>query len=263
MLNLLLLLILSQTLVGPAAADRLRERQIGEQVESKVRVGEAVTLKTGEVEFLAIHAKALTRQTQGGVILLHDRGANPDWRAVIHPLRSALPAHGWETLSIQLPVASVDAADDRYDELMPKAFPRLDFAVDFFSQRQLMNIVVIGHGQGGRTLLQWLAKAIPEPVRAGVAIGLTATEPDIEPGTLNSLGRIKLPLLDLYGSRDRSEVVDTAPKRAAAAREADNSDYRQLRIEGADHDFRGLDALLVSRVRAWMARVAPGREKQL
>jgi pimeloyl-ACP methyl ester carboxylesterase len=262
--RLLLLCAVLQALVCTAqAGDLARERRIWEQLDGTTRQGEAVTLKTGELEFLALHSAARTAQTLGAVILLHDRGANPDWREVIHPLRTRLPDHGWETLSIQLPLTAADAAPESYEKLIPEAFPRLAFAVDFLSQRSILNIVLVGHGLGGRTALQWLAQEIPDPVQACVAIGLAAERKETEPGTLNALSRIQLPVLDLYGSRDLGTVLHTTAQRAAAARKAENTRYRQLVIEGADHFFTGQQDQLVSRVRAWLAREAGGVEKNL
>ncbi len=261
---LLLLFWLTQACFTPVqAADLTREQRIREQIEDAILVGEAVSLKTGELEFLAIHAEAETPMTQGAVVLLHGRGANPDWQEVIHPLRVRLPEHGWETLSIQLPVAAADAPHGSHEKLVTEAFPRIAFAVDFLSQRNIENIVIIGHSLGARTAVQWLGNEIPEPVKACVAIGLPAWEPELEPGTLNALSRIRLPLLDIYGSRDLQNVLASSRQRAAAARKADNPGYRQLVIEGADHFFTGQEDQLVTRVRAWLARVLGGIEKPL
>jgi pimeloyl-ACP methyl ester carboxylesterase len=242
------------------AADLTRERYIREWIEDRIQSGEAITLKTGNLEFLAIHSEARTAETQGAAILLHGFGANPDGRDVIQPLRTRLPAHGWETLSIQLPVPAIDAPSDEYETLAEQAFPRIAFAVDFLSQRNIGNIVIVGHGLGGRIAVQWLARETPEPVRACVAVGLTVDNPELEPGTLNALSGIQIPLLDIYGSRDRQNVLTNAARRAAAARRAENAGYRQIVIEGADHFFTGQDDELVNRVRAWLARVAGGRE---
>ena len=240
--------------VAVSATDLAREQRIHAELEGFVLVGESITLKGGGNEFLAIHTAASTPKALGGVILAHGRGANPDWNDVIQPLRIGLPEHGWETLSLQMPLAAADAAPDAYEALIPEAFPRLTAASEMLNQQGTRNQVVIGHSLGARMVVGWLAQDPPPSVRAGVLVGL-AVGPD-EAGTLKALERIKIPLLDIYGSRDLDSVMDSAPARAAAARRGGNPDYRQLEIAGADHFFRGQETLLLARVRAWLARVA-------
>jgi len=83
---------------------------------------------------------------------------------------------------------------------------------------------------------------------------LSARKEQTDGGTLGALQRIMIPVLDIYGSRDLDDVVDSAPLRAAAARKARNPDYRQTEIAGANHFFQGLEDTLVSRVNAWISR---------
>jgi hypothetical protein len=69
-------------------------------------------------------------------------------------------------------------------------------------------------------------------------------------------------VLDIYGVLDLDGVLSSA--RARAASQANNSNYRQTAIAGADHFFRGLDATLVKRVSSWLSQAAPSikMEKQ-
>ncbi len=242
------------------SADLHREQRIRGDIEDPVLVGEAVSMRTGETEFLAIHAASDISETQGAVILLHDRGANPDWRAVIQPLRTGLPAHGWETLSVQMPVAAPDAPAGADQRLVNDALPRITLAVDTLVQQSILNIALLGHGLGARMAAHWLAQGHPEEVRAFVAVGLAA-QPWDNSSTLADLELIKIPVLDIYGSRDTQTVRDTVRHRKAAALNAENGAYRQLPIEGADHLFTGQDGLLLSRIRAWLSRTMAGTKK--
>ncbi len=236
------------------ASDLARERRIAEQIEDAILVGEPVRLQAGDLDFLAIHAPANRGSPRGAVILLHGMGANPDWTDVIQPLRSELPEHGWETLSLQMPVASTDAPSKAYLALIPEAGPRIGAAVSFLKQGGVSNMVLIGHSLGARMGAEYLAQgAVPE-IRAFVAIGMSARKDRPNSGTLGALQGIGIPVLDIYGSRDLDSVLQSAPARAAAARKANNAEYRQTEIAGADHFFHGLEDTLVARVNAWLSR---------
>lgn len=244
-----------------AASDLAREGRIAAEIREALLVGEPLTLQADGVEFFAIQAEAETAYTQGAAIILHGRGAHPDWVDVVNPLRSRLPEYGWKTLSIQLPIAAADASDWVYRELIPEAFPRIDAAVAHLRQQGVANIVLIGHSLGARMGVEYLARGGPRELRAFVAIGLSADTTVPDSGSLGALRKLQLPLLDIYGSRDIDPVLSSATARAAAAREANNAAYRQTRVDGADHFFNGLSDTLVADVRAWLGRVAPGEER--
>lgn len=85
------------------------------------------------------------------------------------------------------------------------------------------------------------------------AIGLSVIDNE-NMNALPALAKIQLPVLDLYGSRDLDNVLNTAPARARAARKAGNKNYRQQQIEGADHFFSGSNDILVRTVYGWLKR---------
>lgn len=236
------------------ASDLVRELRITEEIEESILVGEAIRLQAGDIEFLAIYSEAETANTKGAVILLHSRGAHPNWVDVIQPLRSELPSSGWETLSLQMPVAAAEAPDWIWLELIPEAFPRIKAGIEFLMQRKRRKIALLGHSFGARMGAEFLATVKPQEIGSFVAIGLPANRKEQDSGTLGALKKINIPLLDIYGSQDISQVLESARARAAAALQAKNSNYRQIEVAGADHFFNGLDDLLVAQVRAWLER---------
>lgn len=242
-----------------SASDLNREQRIALEIEDALLVGYPLRLNSGELTFFAIHNESASERFIGGAIILHGRGANPNWVDVVYPLRTELPESGWETLSIQMPVAAPDAPDERYQELIPEAFPRISAAVEFLRQRQVENIVLVGHSLGARMALEYLASEPSPDVRALVAVGLSADREKPDAGTLLALQKVKLPILDIYGSRDIEPVLSTVAERAAKARRAGNRDYRQLEVPGADHFFNGLDNELVQRIRAWLQKTIAER----
>ena len=241
------------------ASDLAREQRIALELEDAILTGYPLRLQSGQLTFFAIHTESASEKLLGGAILLHGRGANPNWIDVVYPLRTKLPESGWETLSIQLPITAPGAPEEGYQALIPEAFPRIDAAIEFLRQRQIKNIVLLGHSLGARMALEYLANNADQAVAAVVAVGLPASRDKPVSGTLLALQKVKLPLLDIYGSQDIGPVLSTLTERAAEARRAQNSDYRQIEVPGADHFFSGLDDELVQRVRAWLNRVIADR----
>jgi hypothetical protein len=244
------------------AADLAREGRVAAAIADTVREGQARWLKAGDGDFLAIDTGSRTAETRGAVVLLHDRGAHPDWPDVIHPLRVGLPDAGWRTLAIQLPVAAPDAPGAAYDSLVGEAGPRIAAAIAFLREGQApAPIAVVAHGLGARMAAAYLATAPAGSAQAVVVIDLPAGAREAE-ATADMLGKPGVPVLDLYGSGGLDAVRSGAPARLQAARRGGNTGYQQVEIAGAGHGFTGMGDTLVSRVRAWLHRVLldSGRE---
>ena len=206
--------------------------------------------------FAALVLPFLTPQPQGGVILLHDRGGHPDWPGVIAPLRRGLPDHGWATLSIEFPSIIGDPK-----RRIRQAVKRIEAALKFYNQRQLYNVVLVGHGEGALAAVAYLADNMRAGITGFVSVGLEAPPESI--GGLLLLEGIYMPMLELYGERDIREVVVGAREREQAVLRGGNANYRQQRIAGADHFFTATEPRLVELVRRWLKRYASGMEIKL
>jgi pimeloyl-ACP methyl ester carboxylesterase len=109
----------------------------------------------------------------------------------------------------------------------------------------------------------------------------------LDPGmyTPDSLEKIKLPVLDIYGSRDLDNVKRSSTARTNAARKSGLVitqgqalepfrqsataqaavskktgfiAFRQFEIPGADHTFNGFEDILSKRIIGWLKRHAGG-----
>ncbi len=250
-------------LAGPAwASDAAKEQRWAEQITDTLVVGEAEWLEAGGQKFLALYTEETTGAPKGSVILVHGTGAHPDWPDVIHPLRVGLPDHGWSTLSIQAPVLANEAGYAEYAPLVGEAAPRIQAAVAFLEQRAPGRpVFLVGHSLGATMAAACLAEAPDVPVAGVILIGMGVRDEGPLSDALSYLQKLRLPVFDLYGSRDLPAVTASAAARRRAAAKAGNAAYRQFEVSGADHFFRGLEDELLGRVRGWLETTIKQRDE--
>ena len=244
------------------ASDQAKEKRWQEQIIESLMVGEAVDLtQAGKSEkVLGLFTPSTAKKRQGGAVILHGIGAHPNWPDIIYPLRTELPEHGWTTLSIQMPVLANDADPAKYAPLFEEVAGRINAAISYLKARDIKNIVLIGHSLGSAMGSYYLSITPKSGIRAFVGIGMSLGKADPKMDTPTTLAKIKIPVLDLYGSQDLASVLDSVKRRGNAGRLAGNKYYRQLRIMGADHFFLDMDTVLVKRVHGWLKRYAGGVE---
>jgi len=235
---------------GTQASDLAKERRWAEQIVDALLDGEAVYLSDGRADFLALETPAVDSAVGKAAILLHGTGVHPNWPTVVQPLRVGLTEFGWHTLSIQMPILANDAAHADYAEIYDWVPGRIDAAVAYLRAQGFTAPVLIGHSQGATMALYYLSGK-HQPIAGFVAIGLSA---GVEGGPMYNLSHLAVttePMLDLFGSDDLPEVIDSAVARAGRGSVADR-DYRQVRVDGADHFFEDEEAVLLDQVTAWL-----------
>ena len=241
-----------------SAAGNSYEQELEEALAARVEQGEPVWLDETGDRFLGLYHQQLTDKAQGAVIIVHSMGGHPDWPQVVAPLRVKLPAGGWATLSIQMPVLEPGEALAGYGDTIKQASNRIRTAVRYLREKKFLNIVLIGYGFGATTGACYLAED-GSGIQAFVGIGMQTYE-FLSP-RLNLegyLARIDIPILDLYGSRDFDEVMRLAVNRRLEARKMNKDQYLQVTIDGADHYYSGLEDAMTRRIRGWLDKAAPG-----
>jgi len=88
--------------------------------------------------------------------------------------------------------------------------------------------------------------AVTSLVIIGMSPGINGTE------NINALGRVKVPVLDLYGSQDLEPVLNSVELRAAAGNKGADREFQQSRVAGAGHFFQGQEDALVQQVIDWL-----------
>jgi len=262
-----LILIFSSVMVLPVqATDRAKEERWANQVTDFLLDGDAEWLLADGKKFLGIYTPSATDKIVGAVILLHGRGVHPNWSQVIQPLRTQLPDEGWATLSLQMPVLASNAGDESYVPLFNEIPARIEAGLDFLSQKNINNIVLIGHSLGATMASDYLARHRETRIKAFVGIGMKAKpQPDKYRvlDNVESLMRMNLPVLDIYGSQTIKPILDYVDRRAFVVNQGDHIQSRQIKLEGADHFFEGFENKLVENISGWINETTGGSKQLL
>ena len=214
--------------------------------------GEVLRLGAGPQEFIALFIAASDAGPKRAAVILHGMGGHADWPDVVAPLRRDLPAQGWATLSIQLPVLAPGVPSADYGATLRRTPARIESAVACLSQRGYRRFVVIGYGFGATAAAQYLA-AHGRGVSALVGISMHAPPfLDPPPDLPDSLLHVSVPVLDIYGSRDHADILSQADDRRLAGTQNRERSYEQVLIDGADHDYAGFESALINRITAWL-----------
>ncbi|BCB26953.1 hypothetical protein SKTS_18390 [Sulfurimicrobium lacus] len=252
MIKIFIALCLAFSALPATASDLVREKRLADEIVDMIVEGEPVWLEAGQHEFLAIYTPTAQRHPRGAAIILHGRGMHPDWADVVSPLRTALPASGWHTLSLQMPVLAKEAKYNDYVPLFPEAGPRIAAAIRYLRDTGVTHIVLIAHSCGAHMAMHWIARHGDRDINAYIGIGMGATDYQQPMKEAFPLAGMHVPVLDIYGSAEFPQVLKMAPERLDAMRTAGNPQSRQVVVKGADHYFHEHNAELVIAVSEWL-----------
>ena len=223
--------------------DYEREKRWADEILPTLLVGDAVWLKQKNGHrFLGLFVEV--KDPKGTVIIAHGRGWSPDFE-LYGTLRTRLAEQGYNTLSIQLPVLPSTAILGLYVPLYPDARERFQLAVDFLKGKGYGNIAIVSHSLGATMANQYLIRTEDDTVRAWVFIGIVQG--------LEEMFRIKIPVLDVFGSDDWTVTVWGAPEREKQIRKNPRSD--QIMVPGAKHFFEDREGELVKIVVGFLDKI--------
>ena len=250
-MTLVLSLAFSTILFAETRSDVEKEHRWAEQIIDTLFDGETIWLDAKGHEFLAIEMEASGGDTGRAAIVVHGIGAHPNWEQVVQPLRVGLPEHGWHTLSIQMPILLNDAESHQYAPLLDEVSVRISTAIEYLKERGQEEIAIVAHSMGATMTMRYMEDVSEPPI---LGLGLIGMQGGTETVYDNAaaLEAVRLPVLDLYGSDDLPGVVDFTERKANAARRAGNDAFKQIRVEGADHFFDGLEDELIEIVAEWL-----------
>jgi len=232
----------------PAAAqDYEREKRWADEIQKTLMVGDAAWLeqKNGH-RFLALHTEA--EKPRGAAIIAHGRGWSPDFE-LYGTLRTKLADAGYTTLSIQLPVLPSTAILGLYIPLYPDARERFQLAVDYLKAKGYRNIAIVSHSLGATMANQYLIRTEDASVGAWVFIGIVQG--------LEEMYRIRIPVLDVFGSQDWVVTMWGADERRKQIEK--NPGSSQVMVKDAKHFFEDREDELVRLVVAFLDRAFSGK----
>ena len=225
------------------AADYAREARLAQEIAPAIVVGDPVYLKTGsQPRILALYTEARApADAKAAVIVVHGLGLHPDW-GLINGLRTGLAEAGISTLSVQMPVLAADAPREQYATLFPEAGERLAAAVAFLRERGVERIAIVSHSMGASMADAYLQTPGAAKLAAWVPIGMS--NPFSTPPAM--------PVLDVIAEGDFPQVLEIAPRRAAALPRDRCS--QQMVIAGTDHYMENRQKELVAAAVPFLAR---------
>jgi len=246
------------------ASDQKREAEFAEGINKTLAMGKAVWLESEGKKILGLYTQTEKVTSKGAVIILHDMGGHPDQQQLIYGLRVFLPEHNWATLALQMPVREAGVDREDYYALFPEAAARIQAGISYAKSNGAENIVVVGYGLGGLMGIYALSEQVAD-IKALVTISLPVPATENKAAqTLEFIKKIRIPMLDIYGAIDVSDVIDSARDRRLAAKE--NMGYRQIKINDEGHAYLHDEGLLVKRIYSWLgvtvvaAPAAPSQE---
>lgn len=215
------------------AMDYEREKRWSDQILPAVLVGEPVWMKQKNGhEFLGLFTVA--DKPRGAVIIGHGRGWNPDFE-LYGALRTKIAEAGYTTLSIQLPVLGPGAKVGDYIPTYADGAERYELAARFLRDKGYKNIGIVSHSLGATMANYYLIKADEVPVKAWVFVGII--------NGLEEMFRIKIPVLDVFGSKDWEITQVGAYERKKQIDKVPGS--QQVIVPDALHFFEGKEDELV------------------
>ncbi len=254
-LNILILTLLFTTQIfAVEITDKEREKRVAVQIEEQLLSGDPIWLEVDGQQVFALDTPAESEPVKGTVILVHGNGAHPNWAQVIAPLRAALAENGWRNIAVQMPYIPEDLPISAAAKLFANTDARIKAAIEYAYNDDESPLYIISHSRGGHQASHYVATYNDAPIKGLAIIGSSAhyqNDPE-EFSTATSLSKIKIPMLDMYGSEDLEQVIKTAGDRKKIAA---STAYTQKIVKGADHMWDGEEQQLTTNVLEWLNKM--------
>lgn len=209
------------------AQDHAREAQLADALLAAPLFGEVQRLEQANGHrFLALYLRAVAER--GTVVIVHGRGWSPDYD-LYGELRLLLADAGYSTLSIQMPVLPGTAKIGDYLPTFDDGDERLTLAIGWLRSRGAAKVAIVSHSLGATMANHYLTHTPRAPADAWVFVSII--------NGLEDMFRIKIPVLDVFGTRDWDVARFGADERKAQI--TANPASRQVIIAGGQHFFEG------------------------
>ena len=242
-MRLLIVLGLLTCTALASAQDYERESRLAEQTLATLVVGDPVQIEQKDGHrFLALYTRAA--RERGAIVIAHGRGWSPDYD-LYGDLRTQLAEAGYSTLSIQMPVLPGTAKLGDYLPIFPDADERLALAIKWLRTNGAPKVAIVSHSLGATMANHYLINTSAPAVDAWVFLSII--------NGLEDMFRIKIPVLDVFGSVDWDVTRFGADERKAQIARIAGS--RQVMVAGAEHFYEGKRVELTALIVEFLDRV--------
>lgn len=221
-----------------------------------------VWLDAGKKTFLALYQEPPIANSLQAAIILHSMGMHADWPGVVTSMRKQIPKAGWATLSVQLPLLDPQIGYAEYGNTFKEANNRVRASIRYLQDRGYTDIVVIGYSFGATSAINYLV-TYDSVIKALVGISMQPhlfLKPKYD--LIQKISDIKIPILDVFGSKDFSGVIRSSDDRRLAAIKGGNSAYNQVIISSANHYFTGRENDLMYAIINWLNTIVAENSNQ-
>jgi pimeloyl-ACP methyl ester carboxylesterase len=149
-----------------------------------------------------------------------------------------------------MPILANDADEREYGLLFPEVPGRFEAALDYLDDEGYKKITIVAHSMGASMATYYLSQSDADAVDSLVIIGMGAGTAYFK--NLEALAKVRIPVLDLYGSNDLEPVLNSVEQRALAGKKQSGRQYLQVRVDGANHFFQGHEDALLRQVTEWL-----------
>ncbi len=118
-------------------------------------------------------------------------------------------------------------------------------------EKGIKTLLIVAHSQGA-TMSSYFLSRNPSDAAGFLAIGMNANQKDADINSAESLKKINIPVLDLYGSNDFARSV--GDRGTSQTRRCSQYPVLPAGRGGANHFFDGMNEELLSAVVSWSSR---------
>ena len=229
--------------------DKSRESMIYEQSLSEIFDGKHLYIdyKFGKYSMLEVY----NEDHNTAVLFLHGRGLSPNEQNLAYPVRVTL-SNLYNTYSLQLPVLKKQSTYLEYTKIFYDSDERILSALEHIYKKN-NKVIIIAHSCGVHMLMSFIQnKNFTNNISSLVLIGSGAVDKGEKLIYKYPYGKIKVPILDLFGENDFNLVLKNANKRKQLIKET-SAKSQQIKIKSSDHYHTDNSERVITFVKKWLS----------
>ncbi len=190
------------------------------------------------------------RPEQTAVLIVHCESSKSNNPALFKSFKQQFQRNRWEVFLY--PVSRIQMQSD-YRYLV------LDRKIQSLAEQGFNRIMIIGYDDTNKLIAYYLSGIPSKRIKAFVGINMTGqktAKEDIVSDNASLLLKIKIPVLDIFGSHSHPAVLTSTDRRAFAMTlhrsDCDCQKSRQTVIKNANATFHGHEMQLTTRITNWL-----------